>query len=324
MDTIITKRIMPVNSTFLNDVLVGLTADKKYLGSKYFYDETGDYIFQQIMEMEEYYLTNAEMEILQKQSGKIAAVISADGSPFDLIELGAGDATKSIHLLKELLDRKIEFSYFPIDISAHVISDLTENLPKKLPELKIEGLNGDYFAMVKQAKLRSDHRKVLLFMGANIGNMNVAEAEDFCLALRNELSAEDILIIGFDLKKNPRQILAAYNDAAGITKAFNLNLLKRINTELGGDFNLKNFDHYATYDPESGECKSYLISLKAQVVNIGDETIRFAANEHIYMEISQKYSLQQTDELGLKSGFKPSDYFFDQHKYFVDAIWKVE
>ena len=200
---------------------------------------------------------------------------------------------------------------------------MEENLPKKLPALKVQGLNGDYFAMVKKAKSLSGRRKILLFMGANIGNMDVAEAKEFCKALRNELSPEDLLIIGFDLKKNPRQILAAYDDAAGITKSFNLNLLSRINRELDGDFEVDQFDHYASYDPETGACKSYLVSLKDQVVNIGDKTISFAANEHIYMEISQKYSLKEINDLAMETGFTPTADFFDRQKYFVDTVWKV-
>ncbi|MFW0718258.1 L-histidine N(alpha)-methyltransferase [Pedobacter sp. N23S346] len=323
MSTITSTQISPVTSLFLNDVLDGLMAEKKFLSSKYFYDETGDRIFQQIMEMDEYYLTDAEMEILQHQTDELADVIAADPSAFDLIELGAGDATKSVHLLQALLNRQLEFSYLPIDISQHVIEDLEENLPKKLPALNVEGLNGDYFAMVKKAKSMSGRRKVLLFMGANIGNMDVVEAKEFCKALRNELSPEDLLIIGFDLKKNPRQILAAYDDAAGITKSFNLNLLSRINRELDGDFEVEHFDHYASYDPESGACKSYLVSLKEQLVNIGDETVRFAQNEHIYMEISQKYSLKEINDLAMETGFTPTAHFFDHQKYFVDAVWKV-
>lgn len=323
MSTITSTPITSDTSPFLNDVLNGLMAEKKFLSSKYFYDETGDRIFQQIMEMGEYYLTDAEMEILQHQTDELANVMVSNSGAFDLIELGAGDATKSVHLLKTLLSRNVEFSYLPIDISQHVIEDLEENLPKKLPALKIQGLNGDYFAMVKKAKSLSGRRKILLFMGANIGNMDVAEAKEFCKALRNELSPEDLLIIGFDLKKNPRQILAAYDDAAGITKSFNLNLLSRINRELDGDFEVDQFDHYASYDPETGACKSYLVSLKDQVVNIGDETISFAANEHIYMEISQKYSLKEINDLAMETGFTPCADFFDHQKYFVDTVWKV-
>ncbi|WP_316795417.1 L-histidine N(alpha)-methyltransferase [Pedobacter agri] len=324
MDTMITKRMVPVGSQFLSDVLDGLQADPKFLSSKYFYDEKGDQIFQQIMEMKEYYLTNSEMEILEEQSAKLADFISSGGDGFDLIELGAGDATKSIHLLSALLQSQLDFTYFPIDISSHVINDLEENLPKKLPELQIQGLNGDYFKMLQKAKTISDRRKVVLFMGANIGNMDLAEAENFCCDLQNELSPNDLLIIGFDLKKNPKQILAAYNDPAGITRSFNLNLLDRINRELDGDFDISNFDHYASYDPETGACKSYLISLNEQRVNIGDETIHFNKSEHIYMEISQKYSLADIDALASKTGFTPIHRFFDRKEYFVDAVWKVD
>lgn len=309
---------------FLQETLTGLQSEPKFMLSKYFYDATGDRIFQQIMEMEEYYLTNAEMEILQNQSAQLSEAISAHGTAFDLIELGAGDATKSVHLLKSLLDAQMEFSYFPIDISEHVILDLEENLPKKLPALDITGLNGDYFDMLKKAAELSDRRKVVLFMGANIGNMTVADAEIFCLSLKQLLSPNDLLIIGFDLKKNPQQILAAYNDKGGITRAFNLNLLHRINKELDGDFNADQFEHYASYDPASGACKSYLISLKKQTVNIGHHVIHFAENEYIFMEISQKYSLGDVDQLASKTGFKPLQRFFDHNKYFVDAIWRVD
>jgi L-histidine Nalpha-methyltransferase len=309
---------------FLQETLTGLQSEPKFMLSKYFYDATGDRIFQQIMEMEEYYLTNAEMEILQNQSAQLSEAISAHGTAFDLIELGAGDATKSIHLLKSLLDAQMEFSYFPIDISEHVISDLEENLPKKLPALDITGLNGDYFDMLKKAAELSDRRKVVLFMGANIGNMTVADAEIFCLSLKQLLSPNDLLIIGFDLKKNPQQILAAYNDKGGITRSFNLNLLQRINNELNGDFNIGQFEHYASYDPATGACKSYLISLKKQVVNIGHHVIHFTENEYVFMEISQKYSLQDIDQLAAKTGFKPVRRFFDKNLYFVDAIWQVD
>lgn len=309
---------------FLQETLTGLLSEPKFMLSKYFYDATGDRIFQQIMEMEEYYLTNAEMEILQYQSAQLSQAISADGTAFDLIELGAGDATKSIHLLKSLLDDQMEFSYFPIDISAHVISDLEENLPKKLPSLDIKGLNGDYFDMLKKATGLSTRRKVVLFMGANIGNMTIADAESFCFSLKQLLFQNDLLIIGFDLKKNPQQILAAYNDKAGITRSFNLNLLQRINKELDGNFNIDQFEHYASYDPASGACKSYLISLKNQIVNIGRHAVHFVENEHILMEISQKYSLADIDQLAAETGFKPLQRFFDRNKYFVDAIWKAD
>jgi len=264
------------------------------------------------------------MDIFSMQSGQIADLINRKDSPFDLIELGAGDATKSIHLLRELLDRKATFSYLPVDISDHVISDLKRVLPRELPGLDIKGLNGDYLDMLQQGVSLSSRRKVVLFMGANIGNMDQDEAEKFLYSLRSFLSEGDLLIIGFDLKKHPKQILAAYNDSKGRTSAFNLNLLERINRELGGDFEPNNFEHYACYDPESGACKSYLISLKDQVVHIGDsEAFNFSSNEYIYMEISQKYSLEDIEKLALKSGFEYKHNFFDKNAYFVDSVWAV-
>jgi L-histidine N-alpha-methyltransferase len=325
MNTIETVQKQPaVAVQFLTETLKGLEATPKYMHSKYFYDEQGDYIFQQIMDMDEYYLTNAEMDILQNQSADLAQIICEHGRTFDLIELGAGDATKSVHLLKELIDQQQVFSYLPIDISAHVIDDLESKLPLQFPTLDIRGLNGDYLDMLKEANMISDRRKVVLFMGANIGNMGADEAAGFCKELRALLSKDDILIIGFDLKKNPAKILAAYNDRAGITRAFNLNLLTRINRELGGDFIVDNFEHYACYDPESGMCKSYLISLSAQEVRIGDaETISFSKDEYIYMEISQKYSINEIESLASKSGFLCKHHLYDKDNYFVDSIWEV-
>jgi len=315
---------MTVQTQFLNETLAGLKASPKFMYPKYFYDEKGNYIFQQIMEMDEYYLTNAEMDIFSNQANKIATLISGLNTPFDLIELGAGDATKSIYLLREMMDSGLEFSYLPIDISAHVISDLEVKLPLQLPGLSIKGLHGDYLDMLQEATSISKRRKVVLFMGANIGNMNQENAESFLQAMRRLLSKGDLLIIGFDLKKNPKQILAAYNDNKGITASFNLNLLARINRELNGDFEIENFEHYASYDPESGACKSYLISLKEQLVHIGQkETIDFAKDEVIYMEISQKYALEDIERLATESGFQCWNIFFDTNRYFVDAVWTV-
>lgn len=324
MNTNTTENLTAVEVPFLTETVAGLQASPKFMHAKYFYDERGDYIFQQIMEMDEYYLTNAEMDIFLNQAKDIAALITAENTPFDLIELGAGDATKSIYLLRELDKAKQVFTYLPVDISAHVISDLENNLPKELPGLDVKGMNGDYLSMLQLATTLSKRRKVVLFMGANIGNMFPEEAEAFLLSLRKFLSKDDMLIIGFDLKKNPRQILAAYNDQKGITSAFNLNLLGRINRELGGDFELDSFEHYASYDPESGACKSYLISLKDQIVHIGDTaTVSFARDEYIFMEISQKYALEDIEKLASTSGFQYRTSFFDANRYFVDTVWTV-
>lgn len=310
---------------FYTDVVNGLQAHPKHLEAKYFYDAEGDRLFQQIMNCEEYYLTNCEMEIFTHQTTALAETIMAGGQPFDLIELGAGDATKSSHLLKELLAQEASFTYLPIDISSHVISSLNATLPLSLPGIKIKGLNGEYFHMLKKAATLSNHRKVVLFMGANIGNMPISDAEAFCEELRDHLNPGDMVIMGFDLKKNPETILAAYNDSKGITKAFNLNLLTRINKELGANFNISQFHHYAMYDPETGSCKSYLVSLQRQDVRIADtEVINFDKDEYIYMEISQKYSHEQIVGFASRSGFKSVTDFTDSKGWFVDTVWMAE
>jgi L-histidine N-alpha-methyltransferase len=310
--------------TFYNDVIKGLSGTSKRLNSMYFYDAVGDKIFQELMGCPEYYPTNCEMEIFSTKTAALAQTIMADGDAFDLIELGAGDATKSSYLLKYLVNQHADFTYLPIDISANVINYLNVKLPLSIPGLKITGLNGEYFDMLKKAAALSNRRKVVLFMGSNIGNMPIPEATQFCKTLREHLNPGDMVLIGFDLKKSPKIILAAYNDSEGITKRFNLNLLLRINRELEGNFDVSQFDHYATYDPETGACKSYLISLKDQIVTIGKETIRFVKDEYIYMEISQKFTIMQTDQMAANTGFRPIDRFFDIKKWFVDAVWMAE
>jgi L-histidine N-alpha-methyltransferase len=318
------RAVADQNQQFCNDVLAGLKASPKYLEAKYFYDTAGDELFQEIMNSPEYYPTNCEMEIFTQQTEALAQAIMGDGNAFDLIELGAGDATKSTHLLRHLLQKQANFTYVPIDISGHVINYLNETLPQTLPGLQLNGLTGEYFDMLKQAAELSSRRKVVLFLGSNIGNMPVEDAEGFCKEMRRHLTSGDSVLIGVDLKKNPKTVLAAYNDAQGFTSRFNLNLLTRINNQLQANFNLQHFEHYPTYDPETGSCKSYLISLAAQEVQLCNENISFAQDEYIYMEISQKYTVEQTNQMAGQTGFKPVYHFLDSKGWFLDTIWNVE
>jgi L-histidine N-alpha-methyltransferase len=324
LQTLVNNKPADTTAEFYHDVITGLKQTPKRLNSKYFYDAVGDKLFQELMNCEEYYPTNCELEIFTQQTAGLCDAMIADGSAFDLIELGAGDAMKSTFLLKYLLEQKADFSYLPIDISANVISYLNDTLPITLPGLQVAGLNGDYFDMLKKAASISDRRKVVLFLGSNVGNMPPGDAEGFCRELRNNLSTDDMVLMGVDLKKNPKTILAAYNDKGGITKRFNLNLLSRINRELHCDFDVSKFEHYPTYDPETGACKSYLISTEDQQVRIGNETICFMKDEYIFMEISQKYTVMQTNQMAENSGFKPMNLFFDNKKWFVDAVWMCE
>lgn len=309
-------------SQFLEDVLKGLSAKEKFLQSKYFYDGKGDALFQKIMGCKEYYPTRCEMEIFTQKTNELVAVLTGENKEFDIVELGAGDATKSIHLLKGLLDNKVTFTYFPVDISNNVINLLHNSLPQKLPELKLLGLNGEYFKMLEKAKTLSDKIKVVLFLGGNIGNVPLDKAGEFSKSLREHLKSGDFVLIGFDLKKDPKTILDAYNDSSGFTRDFNLNLLHRINNELQGNFEVPYFYHYPTYDPASGATKSYLVSRTEQQVNIGEKTFSFTEGEPIFMEISQKYTVRQTDELARQSGFEPIHHFYDSKGWFLDTVWR--
>lgn len=309
---------------FRSDVLNGLQSTPKKLSSKYFYDKTGDHLFQKIMAMPAYYLTRCELDIFKNKTDDLIELLIPGTESFDLIELGAGDAMKSTYLLEGLMSKGVDFTYMPIDISGNILSILQEKLSNRLPDMKITCLEGDYFEMLQKAAALSNRRKVVLFLGSNIGNMPLEEAEDFCVHLNKSLSSKDLVLVGFDLKKNPHTILNAYNDEEGITAAFNLNLLSRINNELGGNFDLKQFQHYQTYDPISGACRSFLVSLISQQVTIGDTRISFEENELIDMEISQKFSLEKIRELGEKSGFSITGEIRDSKKWFVDVIWQVQ
>ncbi|PTT34596.1 L-histidine N(alpha)-methyltransferase [Chryseobacterium sp. HMWF028] len=305
------------------DVLKGLSDHPKKLSSKYFYDKTGDRLFQQIMAMPEYYLTDCELDIFQNKTEELAKAISNVNESFDLIELGAGDAMKSSYLLKNLVDKGTDFTYMPIDISGNILSVLQENLKKKLPELKILTLEGEYFDMLDKATALSKRKKVVLFLGGNIGNMESEEARHFCSEVNRKLNAGDLFLVGFDLKKNPNTILAAYNDPAGITASFNFNLLTRINRELKADFKVENFQHYQNYDPISGACRSFLVSLCDQEVHVGTHLFHFKKDEWIDMEVSQKFSEQDIKKLAEDSGFHILVEINDTKNWFVDSIWMV-
>jgi len=307
---------------FLKEVLADLGTVPKTLNSKYFYDEKGDKLFQEIMSCPEYYPTDCEMEIFKERTKDLAVTLKNGFNDFDLVELGAGDATKSSYLLKELVDMGADFTYMPIDISTSMINHLEKSLPEKIAGLTVTGLNGEYFEMLKRANQISSRKKVVLMLGGNIGNETPENALEFCRKIRSVLQEGDLLLVGFDLKKNPHTILAAYNDAAGFTREFNLNLLSRINKELGGNFDRGQFIHYPTYDPATGGCKSYLVSKKEQEVTIAGQTFQFQENEFIFMEISQKYSLQETENIAAATGFKTVTHFLDHKKWFVDTVWQ--
>ncbi|MCC9168977.1 L-histidine N(alpha)-methyltransferase [Pontibacter harenae] len=306
---------------FREDVLEGLHSSPKRLPSKYFYDKTGDVLFQRIMASPEYYLTNCELEIFQSKTAELAQTINSVNGDFDLIELGAGDATKSQYLLKYLSEQRAIFTYVPIDISGNILSILETRLKAEITDLDVKCLEGEYFEMLSKAAELSDRRKVVLFLGANIGNMEPQAASVFCRELRARLKPGDLVLMGFDLKKHPKLILDAYSDSAGITSRFNLNLLHRVNKELNGNFDLDQFEHYQNYDPLTGACRSYLVSKIDQEVLVDGQPVHFWQDEIIYMEISQKYDTEEIATMAKQAGFVPIGYHTDSRNWFLDTIW---
>lgn len=312
-----------LDTQFKQEVFDGLTAYPKYLSSKYIYDKAGDKLFQDIMKMPEYYLTDAEFSILETYKGQLASLFSNGEKPFHLIEMGAGDGKKTKVLLRYFTARDLNFTYRPIDISQNALDTLLGNLKQEIPTLKTEPLQGTYFETLRKLNFSTDERKVILFLGSNIGNLLHEKAIEFLSQIKDYMQANDLLFIGFDQKKNPQTILDAYNDAGGITEAFNKNLLVRINRELGGNFEVDGFTHWEVYDPESGTAKSYLVAKSPQQVRIEKLglDISFDAYETIHTEISQKYDDRTVNWLAEQSGLKVLEEFSDQENYYKNYLF---
>lgn len=307
---------------FKIDVREGLSTSPKFLSSKYFYDELGDKLFVKIMEMPEYYLTRAEMEIFTLQTQALIKAFEIEkGSYFELIELGSGDGSKTKKLLKKLVQENYLFDYFPIDISKHALDHLEMDLKEQIPALRVITKQGDYLETMADFK-DSKHKKVILFLGSNIGNLSDERAIKFIYQLGSNLKKSDILLLGVDLIKSAEIVLPAYNDQKGITASFNLNLLKRINKELGANFDLEKYKHTAEYSEEEGISKSYLVSLEEQEVYINSlkESFYFKPNEKIHTEISRKYNDDVINQIISKTDFQIKTKIIDAKAYFADYI----
>lgn len=310
--------------TFAEDVEKGLSSNPKFLSSKYFYDDAGSRLFQEIMKLPEYYLTRSEYEIFSTRAGEIFDAFAAATGEFDLIELGAGDGSKTAVLIDYFLKNGAVFRYVPVDISAEALNILAEKYKEQFPDLDIQAEQGDYFKTLEAFTKKTDKRKVVLFLGSNIGNFSAEQALRFFKNLRQTMNERDSVFIGFDLHKNPKTILNAYDDSQGITAKFNLNLLKRINRELGANFNIEEFSHYAMYHPLERAARSFLISQKDQTVYIASlgKTFEFKKWEPIYMEVSQKYGEKMIEKLAAESGFMVAENFYDENKFYLNSLWK--
>lgn len=307
-------------TAFSRDVQAGLSAPVKTLPAKYFYDRTGSELFEQICRLPEYYPTRTEKKILRDHAREIAAIIGPD---VEVVEFGAGAAEK-VRLLLDALDRPA--GYLPIDISGPHLSEAVAPLRRAYPDLAIRVVAGDFTRPLPlPAPLPQARARVGFFPGSTIGNFTPDEALNF---LRNAAAmlrtggssscggAGAGLLIGVDMVKDPAVLHAAYNDSAGVTAAFNLNLLQRINRELNGDFDLGAFDHYAFYNPAQQRIEMHLVSSKAQTVHVCDQRYGFAAGESIHTENSCKYTPARFRMLAEKAGFRPAAMWTDEDSLF--------
>ncbi|UCS92949.1 L-histidine N(alpha)-methyltransferase [Echinicola marina] len=316
--------ILKEKGEFALDVQSGLSAPNKYLLSKYFYDHRGDELFQKIMQLPEYYLTRTEFSILHHNYASILAPILEMQHEFNLVELGAGDGFKTKILIEYLESEKAAYTYYPIDISGNVLAHLKQSLRDKFERIQVHPIQDIYRNALAGQLWDHKRRTLLLFLGANIGNFVLEEAKEILKLMAATLGSGDFALIGFDLKKDPELILGAYDDSQGVTRDFNLNILTRINKELGGDFDLSKFKHWPVYNPVNGECRSYLVSLADQEVRVDAlaATFHFKRAEAIHTEVSKKYDKEELNQLAEECGFEIIHNFQDDHEFFTDSLWK--
>lgn len=309
--------------TFRSDVIEGLTQDPKRISSRYFYDAEGDRLFQAIMASPDYYVTRAEEEILRERTDEVLEALVNGHQRFSLFELGAGDGTKTKHLLRRALEQERDPLYRPMDISAHVLNELAAALKKEMPSLRVQAQQGDYFDTIARAFTDQAQAKAVLFLGSTIGNLPRDRAVELLARVAEHLGPQDRFLVGFDRKKDPVTILRAYNDDQGLTRDFNLNLLRRMNTELGMDFDLDAFVHAPVYCPATGRALSYLVSTKDQQVHLPGRSVPFTfkAWEAVHTEISQKYDRPMIKELAARAGLRIAASFTDTKGYFTDVVF---
>ncbi|ARG96940.1 L-histidine N(alpha)-methyltransferase [Legionella micdadei] len=308
---------------FSHDVLIGFSKAHKEINSKYFYDEYGSELFNQITRHPDYYLTNCELEILDTYKNDLAS--SLKNEKFNLIELGPGEGIKTRLLIDYFLADNLSFSYYTIDISKKYLNQIIEQFNNQLPHLETVALNADYLNGIKWLGSTSKNRNFVLFLGSSIGNFDINSTKEFLGMMRNFLHPGDYVLIGFDLLKNIDVLMRAYNDRDGITREFNLNLLRRMNYELGANFNTESFYHYGTYNVYLKRMESYLVSNKAQIVYIEalKKSFKFKEFEAIHVESSHKYTFSKVAKLARATGFEIVRNFTDSNQYFLDSLWRA-
>lgn len=302
-------RLAGAAHTFADDVRAGLLAAPRSLPAKYLYDSLGSALFEAITELPEYYLTRAEVEILARESD---AIVAALGAPDEIVELGGGSGAKLRLILDAALRACEGVRVHAIDIAEGALSTACASLLSAYPSLTVAGYVGSYEAGLGAIRLSGEHALMLL-LGSNIGNLDPQDACALMRRMRAALRPGDALLLGTDLRKDPAVLEAAYDDALGVTAAFERNLLVRINRELGGDFDVTRFRHVAAYDPQSGCVASYLVCVRSQEVHIAalGLGLRIQAGETIHTENSYKYSEEEIDEMAAAGGFQRTQCWYD-------------
>ena len=299
------------DQSFLEDVLAGLGKPNKTLPSKYFYDKTGSELFERICDLDEYYPTRTELAIMQESVEEMGATIGPDHV---LLELGSGSSTKT-RLLLEHLDHLA--AYVPFDISQSALDEAVDRLSDEFPELHVHPVCGDFMEQIEIPELEVKYTgSVTYFPGSTIGNLTNSEAVALMRRIRN-IDEESDLLIGIDLEKDQSILLNAYDDSEDVTAAFNLNVLDRINTELGGDFEVDQFRHQAIYNEEMHRIEMHLVSLTEQTVHVGEAEIHFSTNESICTEHSHKYTVDRFAELAQAADFQISKLWTDPKEWFA-------
>jgi len=279
-------------SVMLNEVLHGLTQKQKTLPCKYFYDEKGSKLFEQICELDEYYLTRTEIGIMKENASEMVKVL---GENCLIIELGCGNSTKVLLLLDHLQNLK---AYVAVDISKNALAQFAELLQSKYPKLKIIPICTDYTQEFNIPNLNIDYsKKIVYYPGSNIGNFAKSDLNKILKIIHDLCGKNGGLLIGIDLKKDKATLENAYNDIKDINAEFNINILNHINNELGSNFNIDNFRHKAIYNEKEGQIEMHLFSKIDHEVKMGNKTISFKKNESILTEVSCKYDINEFKEL---------------------------
>lgn len=308
---------------FLADVVAGLRATPKHLSPKYFYDREGSVLFDRICELSEYYVTRTELSILDARIGEIAARL-AKGGPCRVVEPGAGSGTKT-RLLLRALGRERCASYVPVDIAGEHLEGTARRLRAEIPWLDVVPFTADFtVTMDLPLSPAGRARTVVYFPGSTIGNFAPDEARRLLDRFGRAAGPDGLVLLGVDLKKDPAILHAAYNDARGVTAAFNKNVLRRMNDELGADFDLDAFDHYAFYAPVPGRIEMHLVSKRPQEVRVGGQVFAFEHGESLCTEHSYKYDLAGAERLGRAAGLDLADVWLDEARWFAVLLFRIE